>query len=112
MDTADCRIDGGTMKNKLAKYRAEREKNDQKIGDLQKRNAQLDELIQIEENQEIVDVYSCVKEIELYPGRFGGITVKIKLLLTYLSPERIDTKYYPPLHPQITAYGEMPEAVE
>ena len=42
------------MKNKLAKYRAEREKNDQKISDLQKRNAQLDELIQIEENQEIV----------------------------------------------------------
>ena len=33
------------MKNKLAKYRAEREKNDQKISDLQKRNAQLDELI-------------------------------------------------------------------
>lgn len=42
------------MKNKLAKYRAEREKNDQKISDLQKRNAQLDELIRIEENQEIV----------------------------------------------------------
>jgi len=65
-----------------------------------------------EENQDIVDVYSCVKEIELYPGRFGGITVKIKLLLTYLSPERIDTKYYPPMHPQITAYGEMPDAVD
>ena len=41
------------MKNKLAKYRAEREKNDQKISDLQKRNAQLDELILEEENQEI-----------------------------------------------------------
>ena len=39
------------MKNKLAKYRAEREKNDQKISDLQKRNAQLDELILEEENQ-------------------------------------------------------------
>ena len=39
------------MKNKLAKYRAEREKNDQKISDLQKRNAQLDELILEEENR-------------------------------------------------------------
>lgn len=44
------------MKNKLAKYRAEREKNDQKISDLEKRNAQLDELIRIEENQEIVAI--------------------------------------------------------
>ena len=59
-----------------------------------------------EEFQDIVDVYSCVKEIELYPGRFGGITFKIKMILTYLSPNNIDTEYFMPFNPKITAYGE------
>ena len=56
--------------------------------------------------QDIVDVYSCVKEIELYPGRFGGITFKIKMILTYLSPNNIDTEYFMPFNSKITAYGE------
>lgn len=58
------------MKNKLAKYRAERDKNEQKISDLQKRNAQLDELILEEENQEIV---AMVRDLKYGPEQLAVV---------------------------------------
>ena len=63
------------MKNKLAKYRAEREKNDQKISDLQKRNAQLDELIRIEENQEIV---AMVRDLKYGPEQLTAVLRELR----------------------------------
>ena len=42
------------MNKKLERHKAEREKNRQKIRRLEARNAELDELIQAEENSEIV----------------------------------------------------------
>lgn len=63
------------MKNKLAKYRAEREKNDQKISDLQKRNAQLDELILEEENQEIV---AMVRDLKYGPEQLAVVLRELR----------------------------------
>lgn len=63
------------MKNKLAKYRAEREKNDQKISDLQKRNAQLDELILEEENQEIV---AMVRDLKYGPEQLTAVLRELR----------------------------------
>lgn len=63
------------MKNKLAKYRAEREKNDQKISDLQKRNAQLDELILEEENQEIV---AMVRDLKYGPEQLAAVLRELR----------------------------------
>lgn len=63
------------MKNKLAKYRAEREKNDQKISDLQKRNAQLDELILEEENQEIV---AMVRDLKYGPEQLVAVLRELR----------------------------------
>lgn len=63
------------MKNKLAKYRAEREKNDQKISDLQKRNAQLDELILEEENQEIV---AMVRDLKYGPEQLASVLRELR----------------------------------
>lgn len=42
------------MNKKLERHKAEREKNRQRIRRLEARNAELDELIQAEENSEIV----------------------------------------------------------
>ena len=63
------------MKNKLAKYRAEREKNDLKISDLQKRNAQLDELILKEENQEIV---AMVRDLKYGPEQLAAVLLELR----------------------------------
>lgn len=63
------------MKNKLAKYRAERERNDQKISDLQKRNAQLDELILEEENQEIV---AMVRDLKYGPEQLAAVLRELR----------------------------------
>lgn len=63
------------MKNKLTKYRAEREKNNQKISDLNARNAQLDELIRIEENQEIVDM---VREVGYGPEDLAAVLRELR----------------------------------
>ena len=63
------------MKNKLAKYRAEREKNDQKISELEKRNAQLDELILEEENQEIV---AMVRDLKYGPEQLASVLRELR----------------------------------
>ena len=66
------------MKNKLAKYRAEREKNDQKISDLRKRNAQLDELVKAPEALQTTVLHLIEREIEnAQNGLPSGIIAKM-----------------------------------
>lgn len=71
----------------------------------------LDEDVDVEDLQ-IIDAYSCVKDISLYHGQYGGTIVKVQLILTYLSPKNIGSAHYPPLQPKITVYGEMPDAMK
>ena len=64
-----------------------------------------------EEDLQIIEAYSCVKDISLYHGSYGGTIVKVQLLLSYFTPKNIGSQYYPPVHPKITAYGDMPDAL-
>lgn len=58
------------MKDKLEKYRAEREKNTQKIAQLKARNSELDALILEQENLNIV---AQVRAVQLTPEQLAAM---------------------------------------
>ena len=54
---------------------------------------------------EVIDAYSCIKDISLRYCSEGGMIAKVQLILTYLSAKDIDS--YEPETTQITTYGEF-----
>ena len=57
-----------------------------------------------EEDVEIVEVYDCVKDVSMYHAGEGAL-LKITLLLTYLTPQKID-KIYKSKEVKIITYGD------